>query len=675
MLRLLLNFFAMKRIFLSLLSFAALAVGAQTLLPKPQSLQATSNKSFTLHADVRVVVEPGAPAATVLLQEALQTEHAKGGVGVCVVRSYPDAPNAEAYKLRITPDSLIIFAQSEGGVTCAASTLLQLRTEKGKLPCVEVSDAPAYAWRGIMLDVSRHFFPLSHLKRQIDILARHKMNTLHLHLTDAAGWRMEIKRYPRLTGKAAWRTKASWKEWWNGDRGYRCEDDSTAYGGYYTQEELRDLLAYARARNINIVPEIEMPGHSEEVLAAYPELSCTHDPKGAADFCPGNVGTYDFLENILLEVMEVFPSQYIHVGGDEAGKAAWKDCPLCQQKAKELGLDHVNALQGHLIRHMNTFLARHGRTLVGWDEVMADTLEPGTHIMNWRSTELAREAAARNLKVILTPGAYCYLDYYQDAPPFQPEAIGGYLPLEQVYRFVSMEELNGEERKAVCGVQGNLWAEYIPTVAHAEYMLYPRALALAEIGWNGESREAFPDFRKRAAAVCDLLRSEGTNTFDLHTEIGLRKEYLTPISHKALGATVVYNLPFSPYYPAAGASTLTDGLRGGWTHSDQRWQGFIGGKRFDVTIDLEEVQTVRSVATGFMHAPGAEIYVPSAYILLTSEDGKNFTEVARQTFDGTDETTCQTYIWKGKIRTRYLRIQAPPAAKGGWVFADEVIVK
>ena len=675
MLRLLLNFFAMKRIFLSLLSFAALAVGAQTLLPKPQSLQATSNKSFTLHADVRVVVEPGAPAATVLLQEALQTEHAKGGVGVCVVRSYPDAPNAEAYKLRIVPDSLIIFAQSEGGVTCAAATLLQLRTEKGKLPCVEVSDAPAYAWRGIMLDVSRHFFPLSHLKRQIDILARHKMNTLHLHLTDAAGWRMEIKRYPRLTGKAAWRTKASWKEWWNGDRGYRCEYDSNAYGGYYTQEELRDLVAYARARNINIVPEIEMPGHSEEVLAAYPELSCTHDPKGAADFCPGNVGTYDFLENILLEVMEVFPSQYIHVGGDEAGKAAWKDCPLCQQKAKELGLDHVNALQGHLIRHMNTFLARHGRTLVGWDEVMADTLEPGTHIMNWRSTELAREAAARNLKVILTPGAYCYLDYYQDAPPFQPEAIGGYLPLEQVYRFVSMEELNAEERKAVCGVQGNLWAEYIPTVAHAEYMLYPRALALAEIGWNGENREAFPDFRKRAAAVCDLLRSEGTNTFDLHTEIGLRKEYLTPISHKALGATVIYNLPFSPYYPAAGASTLTDGLRGGWTHSDQRWQGFIGGKRFDVTIDLEEVQTVRSVATGFMHAPGAEIYVPSAYILLTSEDGENFTEVARQTFDGTDETTCQTYTWKGKIRTRYLRIQAPPAAKGGWVFADEVVVK
>ena len=665
----------MKRIFLFAFSIFMLNVGAQTLLPLPQTLQNHSNKKFVLHKNLAIVSADDAPCATQLLIEALSADKAPSGVGTCVINSYPDAPNDEAYKLRITPDSLIIYAHTEGGVTCAAATLLQLRSEKGTLPCVEVSDAPAYAWRGIMLDVSRHFFPLSHLKRQIDILARHKMNTLHLHLTDAAGWRMEIKRYPRLTSQAAWRTKASWKEWWNGDRAYATEGDSAAYGGYYTQEELRELVAYARARNINIVPEIEMPGHSEETLAAYPEFSCTHDPKGAADVCPGNAGTYDFLENILLEVMDVFPSQYIHVGGDEAGKAAWKDCPLCQRKARELGLDHVNALQGHLIRHMNTFLARHGRTLVGWDEVMADTLAPGTHIMNWRSTELAREAAARNLKVILTPGAYCYLDYYQDAPPFQPEAIGGYLPLEQVYRFVSMEELNAEERKAVCGVQGNLWAEYIPTVAHAEYMLYPRALALAEIGWNGEGREAFADFRKRAVAVCDVLRTEGTNTFDLHAEIGLRKEYLTPISHKALGATVTYNLPFSPYYPAAGVSTLTDGLRGGWTHSDQRWQGFIGGKRFDVTIDLEEVQTVRSIATGFMHAPGAEIYAPSAYIILVSDDGKNFTEVARQTFDGTDETTCQTYTWKGKIRARYLRIQAPPAARGGWVFVDEVVVK
>ena len=418
-----------------------------------------------------------------------------------------------------------------------------------------------------------------------------------------------------------------------------------------------------------------MPGHSEEVLAAYPEFSCTHDPKGAADFCPGNAGTYDFLENILLEVMDVFPSPYIHVGGDEAGKAAWKDCPLCQRKAQELGLKHVNALQGHLIRHMNTFLASHGRTLVGWDEVMADTLEPGTHIMNWRSTELAREAAARNLKVILTPGAYCYLDYYQDAPPFQPEAIGGYLPLEQVYRFVSMEELDTEARKAVCGVQGNLWTEYIPTVEHAEYMLYPRALALAEIGWNADARAPFADFRKRAATVCDQLREEGVNTFNLHTEIGLRKEYQTPITHKAIGKKVTYNHPFSPYYPAAGATNLTDGLRGGWTHTDKRWQGFIGGKRFDITIDLETPQTVRSVATGFMHAPGAEIYAPSAYIISVSNDGETFTEVENTTFDGTDTTTCQTYVWKGKLKARYLRIQAPGSAKGGWVFADEVVVK
>lgn len=658
-----------------LLLLLSLPISAQTLLPLPQRMEVMSRDRFALCETFSIKQTEGAPAPTLLLHEALKSEAQAKRPSVCCIRPYPEAPNDEAYQLRITRDSIVITAQTERGVTAAGATLLQLRGEQESLPCVTITDAPAYSWRGIMLDVSRHFFPLTHLKKQIDILARHKMNTLHLHLTDAAGWRMEIKRYPRLTQQAAWRTQASWKEWWNGNRAYSHEGDANAYGGYYTQDELRELVAYAAARNVTIVPEIEMPGHSEEVLAAYPELSCTHNPQGAPDFCPGNAATYDFLEHILEEVMQVFPSPYIHVGGDEAGKADWQNCPLCQRKAQELHLDHVNALQGHMIRHMNAFLARHGRTLVAWDEVLADTLTPGTHIMNWRETHLARQAATRNLKVILTPSAYCYLDYYQDAPPFQPEAIGGYLPLEQVYGFLSAAELDAEVRTAVCGVQGNLWAEYIPTPEHAEYMLYPRALALAEIGWNGERREPFPAFRTRVAAVCNALRSAGVNTFDLNTEIGLRPEYLTPVKHKAMGKKVTYHHPFSPYYPAAGATNLTDGLRGGWTHTDKRWQGFIGGPRFDVTIDLEKVTPVRSVSTGFMHAPGAEIYAPSAYTLSVSTDGVNFTEVSRTAYDGTDSTSCQTYTWQGRLRTRYLRIQAPASPHGGWVFADEVVVR
>ena len=665
----------MKHILTFLISVITLTVEAQTLLPLPQRMTVASRGRFALSNTLIIKQTTGAPAPTLLLREALKSEAMTEQACVCYIRPYPDAPNDEAYKLCITPDSLVIYAATERGVTTAGATLVQLRSDEELLPCVSITDAPAYAWRGIKLDVSRHFFSLAHLKKQIDILARYKMNLLHLHLTDAAGWRMEIKRYPRLTQQAAWRTKASWKEWWNGDRGYCLEGDTTAYGGYYTQDELRELVTYAAARNITIVPEIEMPGHSEEVLAAYPEFSCTHNPNGAPDFCPGNAGTYDFLEHILEEVMEVFPSPFIHVGGDEAGKADWSACALCQRKAQELGLDNVNALQGHLMRHMNKFLARHGRTLVAWDEVMDDTLAPGTHIMNWRSTELAREAAKRGLKVILTPGAYCYLDYYQDAPPFQPEAIGGYLPLEQVYRFVTTDELGEEERKAVCGVQGNLWAEYIPTPEHAEYMLYPRALALAEIGWNGEGREPYEQFRQRATVVCNALREEGVNAFDLHSEFGLRPEYLSPIKHKATGKKVTYNHPFSPYYPAAGTTNLTDGLRGGWTHTDKRWQGFIGGQRFDVTIDLEKETSIRTVTTGFMHAPGAEIYAPGTYIISASNDGMNFTEVARTSYDGTDISACQNYTWKGKLRTRYLRIQAPASTKGGWVFADEVVVK
>ncbi len=655
-----------------------LAAMGQSLLPMPTHYTPAKG-SFKFTSNIEMKVEQGAPAPTVLLNEALTpaAQSKAQGKAVVLVRPYVGAPMAESYKLRVTADSIVIDAASQDALTRCGATLLQLRKDEQSLYCAEIEDHPAYAWRGVMLDVSRHFFTLDHIRKQIDIMALYKLNTLHLHLTDAAGWRMEIKRYPRLTSEAAWRTSESWKEWWNGGRAYMKEGEPGAHGGYYTQDELRELVVYAKERGITIIPEVEMPGHSEEVLAVYPELSCTHIPLKAADFCPGNIGTYDFLENVLLEVMDVFPAQYIHVGGDEAGKAAWPTCELCKKKAEELGLERVQQLQGHLIRHMNEFLLKHGRTLVGWDEVLADTLVPGTHIMNWRSTSLAREAVQRGLKVILTPSAYCYFDYYQDAPPFQPEAIGGYLPLEQVYKNVSMDELNAEERKSVIGIQGNLWAEYIPTPEHAEYMLYPRALAIAEIGWNAEERPAYKDFHKTVLAAVASLKQRGVNSFDLATEIGLRKEYKEPVKHKAVGCPVRYNQPYSPYYVAGGDSTLTDGLRGGWTYSDQRWQGFIKDDRFDVVIDLGKEQTIREVSTGFIEANGAEVWLPATYEIYVSADGKDFSEVAVQTYKigRHDRKACQTYTWKGKAKGRYLRVKARPSEHGGWIFADEVIVK
>ena len=262
-------------------------------------------------------------------------------------------------------------------------------------------------------------------------MAQYKFNYLHLHLTDAAGWRIEIKRYPRLTNFAAWRPQASWTEWAANGHRYTYADSCNAYGGYYTQDQLRHLVAYAAQRGITIVPEIEMPGHSEEVLTAYPELSCTHQPYQQADFCPGSIATYDFLENVLSEVMDVFPSKYIHIGGDEAAKKSWGSCPLCQQMMRQLACDK-DGLQAHLIAHMGRFLQRHGRQLVGWDEVIAANLPANTTVMVWRDTQYAHRALQHGYGVVLSPGAYCYLDAYQDAPHTQPEAIGGYLPLDKV---------------------------------------------------------------------------------------------------------------------------------------------------------------------------------------------------------------------------------------------------
>ena len=599
-----------------------------------------------------------------------------GGHGV--VRHLPleGAASPEAYRLHITPDTLEVAAAGEEGFLRARQTIAQLTTRKGII-CCDITDAPAYKWRGLMLDVSRHFFPLSHLKKQIDVMAEYKLNRLHLHLTDAAGWRMEIKRYPRLTERAAWRPQALWKDWNKQGNRYCTADSTGAYGGYYTQDELRELVRYASDRGIVIVPEIEMPGHSEEVLTAYPELSCTHELYKQADFCPGNVGTYDFLENVLREVMDVFPSPYIHVGGDEAAKKSWADCPRCRQKMKELGIDKVDGLQAHLIAHMGRFLSEHGRQLVGWDEVIAGNLAENTTVMVWRGTDLAHEAIKHGYDVVLSPGTYCYLDSYQDSPKVQPEAIGGFLPTERVYSFVPGSDLPAEERKKITGVQGNLWAEYIPTPQHAEMMLWPRALALAEIGWNGTEEKNWPEFRKRALQQVEHLRAEGVNAFDLKNEMGERKEKLTPAKHKALGAKVTYNKAYNRYYPAAAEATLTDGKFGGWSHGDGNWQGFIGKGCFDVTVDLGRVQTVSSVATDFLQSCGPEIFYPSQYTVWLSTDGKDFTQVLDRSYPSKKEPAIdmQQLAWKGHRSARYIRIKAEPSTFGGWLFVDEVIVK
>ena len=422
-----------------------------------------------------------------------------------------------------------------------------------------------------------------------------------------------------------------------------------------------------------------MPAHSEEVLAAYPQLSCAGEPYKNADFCVGNEETFTFLENVLTEVMELFPSEYIHVGGDEAGMAAWKTCPKCQKRMKDEHLSHVDELQSYLIHRIEKFLNARGRRLLGWDEILKGGLAPNATVMSWRGEEGGIAAVTSGHQAIMTPGAFCYLDSYQDAPYSQPEAIGGYLPLKKVYSYNPVaKSLSAEQAELVYGVQANLWAEYIPTPEHMEYMMYPRALALAEIAWSVPERKSWTDFHARALKAVTDLQSKGYHTFDLKNEIGSRPESTRPIDHLALGKKVIYNVPYSSHYTAGGNTALTDGIRGDWTYGDGRWQGFINGDRLDVTIDLETATSIHSVTAAFMQVIGAEVFLPASVTISVSDDGTNFTELKHQTFEVTKEVPIKftDISWEGNAQGRYVRYQAKAGKEfGGWIFTDEIIVK
>lgn len=664
---------------------------AQSVIPVPLKMEQGTG-SFLLSEKTKLYTNLQGGEAQ-LLENCLQAlpVHLKKGkkkdtqnvLSLLITEKSGQLPTPESYTLSVTPERIQIQATSGAGLFYGIQTLLQLSASSGTgvitVSAVEVQDTPRFAYRGLMLDVSRHFFTKEFVKKQIDALAFYKINRLHLHLTDAAGWRIEIKKYPLLTEFAAWRTDANWKKWWNGDRKYVRFDEPGASGGYYTQDDIREIVEYARQHFITVIPEIEMPAHSEEVLAAYPQLSCAGEPYKNADFCVGNEETFTFLENVLTEVMELFPSEYIHVGGDEAGMAAWKTCPKCRKRMKDEHLSHVDELQSYLIHRIEKFLNARGRRLLGWDEILKGGLAPNATVMSWRGEEGGIAAVTSGHQAIMTPGAFCYLDSYQDAPYSQPEAIGGYLPLKKVYSYNPVaESLSAEQARLVYGVQANLWAEYIPTPEHMEYMIYPRALALAEIAWSAPERKSWTDFHARALKAVTDLQSKGYHTFDLKNEIGSRPESIRPVDHLALGKKVIYNSPYSPHYTAGGNTALTDGIRGDWTYGDGRWQGFIDGERLDVTIDLEAATSIRSVTAAFMQVIGAEVFLPASVTISISDDGTNFTELKHQTFEVTKEVPIKftDISWEGNAQGRYVRYQAQAGKEfGGWIFTDEIIVK
>ncbi|MBS5770311.1 family 20 glycosylhydrolase [Bacteroides sp.] len=664
---------------------------AQSVIPVPLKMEQGTG-CFLLSENTKLYINLQGLEAQ-LLENCLQAlpVHLKKGkkkdtqnmLSLLITEKNHQLPSPESYTLSVTPQQILIRATSGAGLFYGVQTLLQLAQPSGagsySIASVEIEDTPRFAYRGLMLDVSRHFSTKEFIKKQIDALAYYKINRLHLHLTDAAGWRLEIKKYPLLTEFAAWRTDPTWKQWWNGGRKYVRFDAPGACGGYYTQDDIREILEYARQHYITVIPEIEMPSHSEEVLAAYPQLSCSGEPYKNSDFCVGNEETFTFLENVLTEVMELFPSEYIHIGGDEAGKSAWKTCPKCQKRMKDEHLANVDELQSYLIHRIEKFLNNHGRHLLGWDEILQGGIAPNATVMSWRGEEGGIAAVTSGHRAIMTPGAYCYLDSYQDAPYSQPEAIGGYLPLKKVYSYNPVPaSLTAEQAKLVYGVQGNLWVEYIPTPEHVEYMIYPRILALAETAWSAPERKSWPDFHTRALSAVADLQAKGYHPFDLKKEIGSRPESLQPVSHLALGKKVIYNSPYSSHYPAQGNTALTDGIRGDWTYGDGSWQGFISDNRLDVTIDMEKETSIHSVTAAFMQVVGAEVFLPETVVISISDDGTHFTELRKQHFEVSKETPIRftDISWQGEAKGRYVRYQAQAGSEfGGWIFTDEIIVK
>lgn len=410
--------------------------------------------------------------------------------------------NPEAYTLTTSKRGIIIRGNSARGVFYGIQTLLQLRppevyssaglrSKKGiKIPQVDIQDEPRYAWRGMHLDVGRHFYSVEFIKKYIDMLAMHKMNVFHWHLTEDQGWRIEIKKYPKLTGIGS----------------IRKNTDGTTYGGFYTQEQIKEVVAYAASRFVDVMPEIEMPGHSVAALAAYPELSCTGGPFevrtawGVSDdvYCAGKEATFAFVQDVLTEVIALFPFKYLHIGGDECPKDRWSKCPDCQKLMKAEGLKDEMQLQSYFIRRIEKFLIANNRSLVGWDEILEGGLAPEATVMSWRGVAGGIEAARQGHDVIMSPNSHCYFDHYQGDPKFEPKAFGGYLTLEKVYSYEpTPEELNAQEAKHILGAQANLWTEYISTEKQVEYMALPRMSALAEVVWTPKALRDYEKFLHR----------------------------------------------------------------------------------------------------------------------------------------------------------------------------------
>ena len=529
------------------------------VIPLPQEIVSVSGAPFTLNGDVKILYPEGnekmqknAEFLAGYIKEITGKELKVGtgteGKNAIVLKLGLDAANAEAYNLKVNGKGITIAAPTEAGVFYGIQTLRKsLPIVKGdvELPAVEINDYPRFGYRGVHFDVGRHFFDVEEAKTFIDMMTLHNMNRLHWHLTEDQGWRLEIKKYPLLTEIGSKR-----KETVIGRNSGKY--DGKPYGGFFTQEQAKEIVAYAADRYITVIPEIDLPGHMQAALAAYPELGCTGGPYevwtqwGVSDnvLCAGKDKTLDFIDDVLTEVMEIFPSEYIHVGGDECPKDKWEKCPRCQARIKALGIKSDDKhskeeyLQSFVINHAEKFLNDHGRKIIGWDEILEGGLAPNATVMSWRGEAGGIEAAKQHHDVIMTPNTYLYFDYYQTKDiEDEPLAIGGYVPVDMVYNYEPVPaSLTPEEKEYIIGVQANHWSEYFPTFSQLQYMALPRWAALAEIQWTMPEKKNYENFLARMPHMMDIYSLEGYN-YAKHI-LNIHAEFVTNPVNKTVDVTL-----------------------------------------------------------------------------------------------------------------------------------------
>ena len=696
------------------------------IIPQPQQVVADASAPFTLNSNTVIYVQTNSQDmkrnATMLasyIQEATGIRPTIGklvkGSPAIILSIDKTISNAEGYRLNSDAKQIRIAGASAAGVFYGIQTLRKsLPLCNGKatqvsIPAVHITDAPRFAYRGTHLDVSRHFVTADSIRQFIDMLALHNINRFHWHLTDDQGWRIEIKKYPLLTAIGSKRAQTV--------IGHNSgKYDGKPYSGYYTQKEIRDIVKYAADRYITIVPEIDLPGHMQAALAAYPELGCTGGPYkvwqkwGISDdvLCAGNDKVLAFIDNVLKEVTQLFPSKYIHVGGDECPKVRWKDCPKCQARIKALHLEAKDGhsaeerLQSYVITHASNYLKSLGRNTIGWDEILEGGLAEGATVMSWRGEAGGIAAAKQNHDVVMTPNSYLYFDYYQSLDKAnEPQAIGGYLPLQRVYSYEPMpEELTAEEARHIIGVQANIWTEYMPTFKHMQYMALPRVAALSEVQWSQPQLKDYTDFTNRLIGLTHLYDRLGYNyakhlyNVNIHIDSDTKWQELVVHMTTAGDAEIRYTLdgslptasstlytgaihlqksakiraaafrngksssvtaqdvtfnkatacpvkllqPTHKSYTFNGGAALTDGLVGDKGFGTGRWLGFSGND-LEAVIDLKKPTEVSSVSLNTCVDKGSWIFDARNIEVSLSTDGVNFTSVAKHSLPAMEKNS------------------------------------